>query len=278
MNPRRRHSAFTLIELLTVIAIIGIMAALIAPTLNNWRKGDAMAAATRQLLDATARARQLAISQHTTVFMVFVNTNFWNNYQNVSATVFLNSLTPAERVAATNLLDKQLTGYTFISLRSVGDQPGRPTPRYLTDWQSMPENTFIAQWKFSLSGSQYVNITNPVTREIFSVRPFGWGTQFPFPSEDAAYYPGQHYEYLPYIAFNYLGQLCTPDGQPLNQDVYIPVAHGSVLPSVAPGTKVPRFGPVSVMEVPQNNSVVTFNLIHIDALTGRARLERQEIQ
>ena len=274
MNLRRRHSAFTLIELLTVIAIIGIMAALVAPTLNNWRKGDAMAAATRQLMDATARARQLAISQHTTVFMVFVPTNFWGgNYGTFAA-----SLTPAELVAASNLLDKQLTGYTYISLRSVGDQPGRPTPRYLSDWQTMPESTFIAEWKFGLQGNQSIPITDPITKETFTVRPFDWNQLFPFPSEDAAYAPGLRYQYLPYIAFNYLGQLCTPDGAPLNRDVYIPVAHGGVLPALRPGTRVPEFGPASVMETPPNNSVDTFNLIHIDGLTGRARLERQEVR
>ena len=274
MNLQRRHSAFTLIELLTVIAIIGIMAALVAPTLNNWRKGDAMAAATRQLLDAAARARQLAISQHTTVFMVFVPTNFWGG----DSAAFSGSLTPAERVAATNLLDKQLTGYTFISLRSIGDQPGRPTPRYLADWQSMPESTFIAEWKFGFRGLQSTNIVNPITKETFTVRPFGWDQTFPFPSEDAAYAPGLHYQVLPYVAFNYLGQLCTPDGAPLNRDVYIPVAHGRVLPALRPGTRVPQFGPASVMESPPNNSVETFNLVHIDGLTGRARLERQEVR
>src|SRR5689334_13492974 len=76
-----RHSlrdAFTLIELLTVIAIIGILAAIVSPTLIHLRKGDAMLAATRQMLDDCGRARQLAISQRTTVYMVFVPTNFWN--------------------------------------------------------------------------------------------------------------------------------------------------------------------------------------------------------
>ncbi len=79
MKLRRIHAAFTLIELLVVIAIIGLLAAMVGPTLNNFRKGDAMQAATRLMLDAVARARQLAISQHTTVFMVFVPAGFWND-------------------------------------------------------------------------------------------------------------------------------------------------------------------------------------------------------
>ena len=71
-------SAFTLIELLVVIAILGIMAALTVPVLKNFAKSDATLGASRQLLDGVARARQLAISQRTTVYMVFVPTNFWS--------------------------------------------------------------------------------------------------------------------------------------------------------------------------------------------------------
>jgi len=46
---------------------------------------DAMTAATRQMLDDVGRARQLAISQHTTVYMVFVPENFWNGLKRRAA-------------------------------------------------------------------------------------------------------------------------------------------------------------------------------------------------
>jgi hypothetical protein len=69
-------------------------------------------------------ARQLAISQRTTVYMVFVPTNFWND------PAFSNpNFTLADRTAFTNLFDKQTIGYNFVSLRSLGDQPGRPSVR-----------------------------------------------------------------------------------------------------------------------------------------------------
>ena len=64
--------AYTLLELLAVITIMGIIAALAVPTLRGL-KPNAKVAATRELLDAVGRARQLALSQRTTVYMVFVH-------------------------------------------------------------------------------------------------------------------------------------------------------------------------------------------------------------
>src|SRR5438093_726034 len=74
----RCYGAFTLLELLTVIAIIGILAAIALPTIHSFAPNTA-ATATRQLLDAVGRARQLAITQRATVYLVFVPTNFWND-------------------------------------------------------------------------------------------------------------------------------------------------------------------------------------------------------
>lgn len=274
MKLRREIRAFTLIELLVVIAIIGIMAAIVAPSLTHFKKGDTMAAATSQLLGGVARARQLAISQHTTVFMVFVPTNFWGNSPyNGNGAVF-NNLNPVELAKATNLLEKQLTGYTYLSLRSVGDQPGNGVVRYLGKWQAMPESTFIPPWKFNLPSSQ----TNFV--QSYPVTGFQLSKNLPFPSEETApFSAAQPYFWVPYVAFDYLGRLVSEDGQLLQHDEYIPVAHGSVIYARDQRSKAPIFGPASADENPPGNSAGTsFNLVRIDWLTGRAHLERQEIQ
>ena len=118
-NLRR---AFTLIELLTVLAIMALLAALAVPALKNFGRADAMTAATAQMAGDIARARQLAMSQRTTVYMIFVPAGFWQGLP----TAIQN------QPSITNLCDKQLTGYTFAAYGQVGDQPGQHQWHYLT--------------------------------------------------------------------------------------------------------------------------------------------------
>jgi prepilin-type N-terminal cleavage/methylation domain-containing protein len=270
-----RRAAFSLIELLAVIAIMGLIAAMVGPTLAGYRKGDAMAAGTRQMLDAVARARQLAITERTTVYMVFVPANFWQTPGFSVAT-----LSQPERTLVTNLVEKQFTGYTFLSLRSMGDQPGRYTPRFLSSWQNLPDGTFVPPWKFTytLPGNYLYRITNPINGQFFDVAGFQTNA-FPFPTEQSFYRGPDTYITLPYVAFNYLGQLSTADGRLVDRDEFIPLAIGSVTTPMAEN-RVALLGagaPIA-RETPAWNSTNSFNLIHIDRLTGRARLERQEVK
>src|SRR5262249_27308571 len=135
--------AFTLLELLVVIAIIGLLAALAAPVMRNF-KPSYTASASRQLLDALTRARQLAISQRTTVYMVFVPTNFFTQQPYLGNQAGFTALPGG----SSNLFNKQLIGYNFVSLRSLGDQPGRPTVKSLSSWKTFPEGAFIHPAKF----------------------------------------------------------------------------------------------------------------------------------
>ena len=82
--------------MLVVIAIIGIIAGISLPTLNNLGKADAVLASTRQMLDDVARARQYALSQRTTVYMVFCPAFFWGG----SNTTAFNNLSPTEKTKA----------------------------------------------------------------------------------------------------------------------------------------------------------------------------------
>jgi prepilin-type N-terminal cleavage/methylation domain-containing protein len=265
MRKRNPATAFTLIELLAVIAIIAILASIIGPSLTHLRKGDAMASGTRQMLDAVARARQLAISQRTTVYLVFVEDNFWG----VNPAPFLAPLTPQQQLAATNIADKQLIGYNFVSLRTVGDQPGRGLPRYLSAWQSLPDSIFIQPSKFSLPGT-LLTISDPAVQTLpapILFQYYSFNTiSLPFPTEDAPLFK------VPAIAFDYQGRLLS------GRDEYIPMMHGSLSFSRDAVTKLtPLVAPV-ILEAPPGNATNSYNVIHIDWLTGRAHLEKREIK
>ncbi len=268
MKTAARKSAFTLLELLVVIAIIGILAAISAPVFKNLRATDAMAASTRQLLDDVARARQYAISQRTTVYMIFCPADFWNDpaYMRLSS-----PLTPNEFAKAQKLYGKQLNAYTFVTLRSVGEQPGRISPRYLSPWHTLPDGAVIPFFKF-LNRNFVTPIQDPpppaTANRVFRVPGFSVTNSIPFPSADAAAI-GPPYVSVPYIAFDFQGRLVP------GVDEYIPLARGSVSFARNADKSVARAVP-TIKESPPGNSTNAFSIIHIDWLTGRARLEKQE--
>jgi prepilin-type N-terminal cleavage/methylation domain-containing protein len=264
--------AYTLLELLTVITIMGLIAALAAPTLRAL-KPNAKVAATRQLLDAVGRARQLAISQRTTVYMVFLSTNLASYLATASVT---NSWNANDLNAAMSLLDKQLTGYAYVTLRSVGDQPGAYHPTYLSSWRTLPQGAYIPPQKFNA----VLTFTNtdllPGTVYVpgrLRVPPFSLTNNIPFPLETTRPPP---YIALPYIAFDGMGQLVS--GVP-GQPELIPVSEGIVSVARDSETKVALAGQApTVRELPPGNTLQNYSLVYIDRLTGRAHVERRKVQ
>lgn len=282
-------AAFTLIELLVVIAIIGLLAGLAAPVLHNFRP-NYTASVTQQLLTDLARARQLAISQRTTVYMVFVPTNFWTDLAYGGP-----NWTKADYVQATNLFDKQLVGYNFVSLRSMGDQPGRPTVHYLSSWKRLPEGGYIYPGKFLLPNTPqplmgiYTNSPSGPSQafQVFSFDYANDGTDplfrkipespmIPFPLETTARGGARSpYVALPFIAFDYMGRLVSRRGN--GQGAVLPITRGGVI-FAHDTNKKPIQGLPTFSEQPVGNTTNGYNLVYVDNITGRARALQQEVR
>jgi prepilin-type N-terminal cleavage/methylation domain-containing protein len=253
----RNLLAFTLIELLLVITIIALLAALGLPHLKGWGESNAMTSATRQLMDDLALARLKAINGRATVYVVFVPPEI----------VQANFLKPQDMTQdATNLFNNQYTTYALFTKRQIGEQPGRENPRYLTSWKSLPEKVFIATSKYLRPPPDRFSATYSETNRPFATN------EFPFPTETNSLV------HLPYVAFNSQGQLISEKN---DADQYegatIPLARGSIFYAQDANGNF-TLGPADVQETPPQNSVSNYNNIRIDWLTGRSRVERREFQ
>src|SRR5947209_15097472 len=115
---------------------------------------------------------------------------------------------------------------------------------------------------------------NPVTINPFATNdPTVLLNSFPFPSVEAM--PPINRRAidlfrLPYIAFTPTGGLWT------NRDEYIPLTRASVIYG-QDQNGVPQMSQADWVETPPGSSTNDYHLIHINWLTGRAKLERKEI-
>jgi hypothetical protein len=245
--------------MLVVISIIALLATIGLPAMRGLGKSNRLNAAVRQMLDDLAYARLRAINSRTTVYMVFVPTNV--------VTRLADEPNTAVRRQLTNLLTGPYTTYALMAKRTVGDQPGRDSPRYLTDWKRLPDGIVIPPYKFVNNPSNSFYRAGPWYDALEYRAGFDYVTNspgrggLPFPNA-GSYDLSPPYLRLPVVGFDSMGQLLS------RQDEIIPLAEWHFF--FGPDGSLSR----SELDIkPPKNW--TNNFIRVNWLTGRAALVRR---
>ena len=284
----RSPRAFTLIELLVVITIIGLLLGLGLPMIKGMNKSNSMIAADRQLLDDINYARQRAIGDHTSVYMVFV------------PPTVINWTVPTDPALSKSMINLYGGQYTIMRCSPcVLSVNSRAAPRRIISPPGGPcRPAFISPPINSAStpvcpGLAPTFFFNSVNHPEF---PFPVATNFAAAKNDFA---------LPHFGFNYLGQviyrsnsvdhLVYTQGDAANH-MYIPLARGSLFYQrnadgtyAAQGPDIAETQPGAAYYANYNSTNVqggaplpvgsnSYNQIYIDPLTGRAKVQRLQIQ
>jgi type II secretory pathway pseudopilin PulG len=134
----RQASAFTLVEMLAVTAIITILLGLIVPAVHAITKGAGRRAAIHQLITTFDQARVAAIKSACSVYIGFADSTFPN-------------------------VDMRHRSFILFRPRSKDDTPsvdtrGASNYVYLTSWKKLPEGIAIKSENNSIVGAKGASI------------------------------------------------------------------------------------------------------------------------
>lgn len=255
-----------------VIVIIGILAGLAMPSIKSLGHPNVMAAASRQLADDFALARQRAIAERANVFVVFF-TKLSDYPADITGADYTGFFVTNRQ--ANQLVGAQYATYALFTRRGVGDQPGQNRPRYLTEWRHLPEGVFIPASEFADTNifSNAINFNQPSPQT------------FPFPTTNLT--RNMRLE-LPWIGFDPQGSLIRANLrngglERRKTDLRLRLTQGSVIEVKNPDDTHP-VRDIDMIETPPYNSNFvaqgvpdTATRIRLNWLTGRSRVEWTQI-
>jgi len=284
LAPRRRAAAFTLLELLVVVAVIGLLAGITAPAIRGMVQGKTLASGHRQLTDDLNRARQEALRLRTTVYVVFAPTNVWQSRLPLDTQI--DSMI-AGQLAPQRFREQALRSFTNIALgvfhsyallveREIGAQPGRNHTRYLgPGWQTLPDGVILSPRLFLPAPMAATDRRDLVIHEL-PQRPF----RFPlaeFPGDTLPAIPMRFVAFGPdgRMAVDEMNQYWTLNGRPELRlppmsELTLAVGQGSVFISRDAAGRIDPTVVPDAIETPRDNA--TNNRVIVSSLTGRSRI------
>jgi prepilin-type N-terminal cleavage/methylation domain-containing protein len=283
----RMSRAFTLLELLVVVAIIGLIAGITAPAIKGMSQGKTLSSGHQQLTDDLNRARQEALRLRTTVYVVFAPTNVWQARARLDQEV--EAMIEQQRIAPQRFRDQARRTFENIALgayhsyailveREIGAQPGRQHTRYLgPGWQQLPDGVILSPRLF-FPGPFNVNDRRENVIHQLPLRDF----RFPL-----AEFPGDTLPSIPmrFIAFGPDGRLAVDEmnrvwkdtinnrpelALPPLSEIALAVGQGSVFIARDANGRIDPNTPPDLVETPRDNSVN--NRVIVSSLTGRSRI------
>ena len=234
-GARQSARAFTLLEMLVVVGIIALIVSIGLPGIANMGKAQGMTVAQRQLLDTFTYARHLALNSRSSVYVVFAPGPPFITDTNSNFTLDTNSLTMSDYRLVNTLVAGQYGSYAVYAQRTVGEQPGQSHPRYLTDWERLPQGIFINPADLANTNIfQQARVLFPTT---YSTNMLGGGL---------------NRVYLPFVGFDGQGQVIG------KKDINIPLMEGSLIVPRNPDGTVPYqdFGPLVVETRAPEQSII----------------------
>ena len=154
-NARPKALAFTLVEMLVVIAIAGVLMSIALPGIKKLRRQDPLSLGAQQMLDDLEWARIHAMARGADVYMVFFP--LWSQtavipvQTNLAATTLAQNSHFQSSSVANSLLGGQCASYAIFAEGSAGEQPGQPIVEqtFLTKWRRLPPGVVIPASAFN---------------------------------------------------------------------------------------------------------------------------------